>query len=341
MSFCRLLVLAIHLLVFGGPWRCWAGGPRIIFDTDMMTDCDDAGAQAVLHALADRGECEIVATVVSSRDRWSAAVVDGINRWYGRPSLPVGMVRGEGVLEPSKFTQKVGRECPGRFQNPEAEIPDALSIYRELLERAGEGELTIVTVGYLTNLRHLLDSPASAGHPSGRELIQRKVSRWICMGGNFVGTPAHDDLKLGNVNFQRDPQSALAVIRDWPGRVVFVGREIGSVPSGLHAGAVLAQTPEASPVRRAYDAYFGVPGKSRHVADLVTVLYAVRGLGEWWDLHEGGRMVLQADMTFDWRDDAPGPPQAYLLKKRPLDPANDRRVEAVLDELLLQPPAAK
>jgi len=38
----------------------------VIFDTDMMTDCDDAGALAVLHALADRGECRIVATVVSS-----------------------------------------------------------------------------------------------------------------------------------------------------------------------------------------------------------------------------------------------------------------------------------
>ncbi len=39
----------------------WGQSPvRIIFDTDMDTDCDDAGAPALLHALADQGEetCE-------------------------------------------------------------------------------------------------------------------------------------------------------------------------------------------------------------------------------------------------------------------------------------------
>jgi hypothetical protein len=39
---------------------------RIILDTDMSGDCDDAGALALLHALADQGECEILATVVSA-----------------------------------------------------------------------------------------------------------------------------------------------------------------------------------------------------------------------------------------------------------------------------------
>ena len=31
----------------------------ILFDTDMDTDCDDVGAMAILHTLADRGEEEI------------------------------------------------------------------------------------------------------------------------------------------------------------------------------------------------------------------------------------------------------------------------------------------
>lgn len=37
---------------------------KIIFDTDMHTDCDDAGALAVLHALADNWECDILAVIV-------------------------------------------------------------------------------------------------------------------------------------------------------------------------------------------------------------------------------------------------------------------------------------
>jgi hypothetical protein len=40
---------------------------RVIFDTDMDTDCDDAGALALLHALADNGEAVILATLVSSQ----------------------------------------------------------------------------------------------------------------------------------------------------------------------------------------------------------------------------------------------------------------------------------
>ena len=52
----------------------------IIFDTDMDTDCDDAGALAILHALADRGEAEILATVVSSRYPWSVPCVEAIDR---------------------------------------------------------------------------------------------------------------------------------------------------------------------------------------------------------------------------------------------------------------------
>ena len=41
---------------------------KVIFDTDMANDCDDAGALAVLHALADLGEVEILATATNRKD---------------------------------------------------------------------------------------------------------------------------------------------------------------------------------------------------------------------------------------------------------------------------------
>ena len=63
---------------------------KIIFDTDMYTDFDDAGALACLHALADAGECEILATVSNTRDCMSVAMCEIINAYYGRPELPVG-----------------------------------------------------------------------------------------------------------------------------------------------------------------------------------------------------------------------------------------------------------
>src|SRR2546426_660484 len=41
---------------------------KVIFDTDMDSDCDDVLALAILHVLADRGEAEILATVVSTKN---------------------------------------------------------------------------------------------------------------------------------------------------------------------------------------------------------------------------------------------------------------------------------
>src|SRR5437763_4578522 len=104
-----------------------AGKPatiKIILDTDMETDCDDAGALAVLHALADNGECEILATVVSVRDPNSAATVDAINAYRGRAKLPLGMVKGAGVLEKSSYAKRIAAEFPNRVKSAD-DVPDA------------------------------------------------------------------------------------------------------------------------------------------------------------------------------------------------------------------------
>ena len=62
---------------------------KVIFDTDMLTDFDDVGALACLHALADAGECEILATVSSTRGNASVGAVEVIRsarRAATRPS---------------------------------------------------------------------------------------------------------------------------------------------------------------------------------------------------------------------------------------------------------------
>jgi len=310
--------------------------PRIIFDTDMATDCDDAGALAVLHVLADMGECEILATVSSSLNPTACAAIDAINLYYGRPGLPVGTVKGQGVNEGSRFTNRLAAEFPNRFRDA-SEVPDALGIYRDVLEKQPDHSVTIVTVGYLTNLRNLMQLPASGAHVSGSELIRAKVKKWVCMGGNFMGSPPVDDLKLDNVNFRRDAASAYEVIRHWPTRAEFAGREVCSIPSGLKAGAVLVNTPPENPVRMAYEHYLRGPGRSRHVADLVAVLYAVRGLRDYWNLSETGWMDIAPDCAFTWKTDA-AKQQAYLLKKQVNGQPNDRHVETTLDELLVRPP---
>jgi hypothetical protein len=106
------------------------------------------------------------------------------------------------------------------------------------------------------------------------------------------------------------------------------------VPSGLHLGANLIRTPESNPVRVAYDLYGGGV-KDRHVADLTAVLYAVRGLRDYWEISAPGRMEIAPDVSFTWKPDAAGK-QRYLRKR-----ASDRAVETALEELLLAPPRGR
>jgi hypothetical protein len=161
------------------------------------------------------------------------------------------------------------------------------------------------------------------------------------MGGNFIGKPAKDDLQLGNNNFTLDAKAAHAAITEWPTPIVFVGREVASVPSGLKVGARLKEVPADHPVRIAYEQYFGGEAKDRHVADLATVLYAVRGLRDYWHAESRGSIELSADMTFTWNSEGKRP-QAYLLKRKGEDGAtNDRQIELAIEELLLQSPAAR
>lgn len=105
-----LRILPVLFLLLAAP----AGADEplpIIFDTDMDSDCDDAGALALLHALADRGEGEILSTVVSSQHPWSGPCVDAINTYFGRPDLPIGVPQGPGRdQQGSRFARQIAEE---------------------------------------------------------------------------------------------------------------------------------------------------------------------------------------------------------------------------------------
>lgn len=69
-------VLAAGLML---PPPAGAVGPprKILFDSDMGSDCDDAGALALLHTYADEGKAEIIGCVYSSgKVPYEAAVIE-------------------------------------------------------------------------------------------------------------------------------------------------------------------------------------------------------------------------------------------------------------------------
>lgn len=301
---------------------------RLVLDMDMDSDCDDAGALGVMHALADRGEVEPLAVMISALNPWSGPCAEAINAWYGRQDLPIGTARAPAPDQPSRYTRGVAEHLPHRRLARSADALDAVDLYRTVLAAQPDGSVTLATVGDMTNLAKLL---RTAG---GSDLVRTKVKVWVCMGGNFIGRPARDDLSLGNNNFTLDAGSTYQAITGWPTPIVFVGREVCSVPSGVVAGSCLRSLPWNHPVRLAYGLYFGGEPRDRHVADLATVLAAVRGLDgprRLWDAEGRGGMDLRHDMTFTW-DPERKARQAYLLKQ-----TGNEIVQLALEELLMQP----
>lgn len=130
----RLAVAMLAVLCFAAHLPAQV---RIIYDTDMDTDCDDAGALAILHALADRGEAEILATVVSSRYPWSVPCVEAINRYYGRAELPIGAPKtawADTGRRGSRYAKQISGQFATRLKSND-DAPDAVDVYRRVLAR--------------------------------------------------------------------------------------------------------------------------------------------------------------------------------------------------------------
>jgi len=323
------LTSVLALLLWAGIFQGLRAEVKIIFDTDMDTDCDDAGALAILHALADRGEAEILATVVSSRYRWSAPCVEAINRYYGRPQMPIGAPKtawSDTARRGSRYAKQISEQFPTRRKSND-DAPDAVEVYRRVLAAQEDAGVVVVTVGYLTNLRDLLASrPDEISPLDGRALVQRKVRRWVCMGGRY---PEHLDPGVFG-NFKPDPSSAVIAVRDWPGPVYFsgLGRNIGT-------GGPLRRTPADNPVRRVYELYLG-DRKTRSSWDPIAVLFAVRGGADFWEIHAGGHNHIFENGTNQWRD---GPATSHRLVELQPDAAN--RLRDTLDQLMVQAPKAR
>ena len=299
----------------------------ILFDTDMDSDCDDAGALAMLHALADAGEVRVLATVVSARHRWSAPCVEAINRYYGRPDLPIGVPRGRdtGSKIGSRYAQKIAEEFPGRIKSYD-DAPAATEVYRKILAGLPDSGAVLVTVGDVTNVRDLLETGADAHSPlDGKELVRRKVRRWVCMGGRY---PEHRDPKVYG-NFKTDPQAVVAAVRDWPGTIHFCG-----LGENIPTGRGLRDTPADNPVRRVYELYLGSK-PTRPSWDQVALLFAVRPGAPFWKLRTTGYNHIFDNGTNQWRDE---PDRDHVLIE--FAPGVEPGVRDTIEELMVRPPAS-
>lgn len=306
----------------------------IILDTDMLTDCDDAGALAMLHVLADNGEARILGIVLNGQDTHGkhGAVVSAINRYYGRGHLPIGLCKrpaGSSPRKASSYSRAVFAEFPHDGLTDE-QRPDALKVYRRLLAMAPDRSVTIASIGFLTNLDSLLRSTGDEHDArDGPALVRAKVKLLSLMGGKYPVGAEH------NFNHAGAVESTRFVCESWPDAavpMVFSGFELGGP---ILTGKAYQHSPP-SPMRRCYELAYDSLRQGRPSWDQTTVLHAVRGLTHdgvtYWTEIGGGSNQIDAKGANAWVT-SPVRRQTYL--KRALD---DVAMAALMDDLMIRSP---
>ena len=214
--FCFCLVIQ----VFSAPAQKSAPMP-VVFDSDMGPDYDDVGAIALLHAFADSGYIDILGTVASTKYEGVAAVFNVLNTYFKRPDLLIGVPKGKALeLKDSQhWTDTILSKYPHKIKKND-EVPSAVDVYRKALASQTDNTVTIITVGFLTNLADLLRSlPDQYSALNGKELVKRKVKQLVCMAGSF---PAGNEF-----NVRMDAAASQYVFNNWPTSILFSGVEIG------------------------------------------------------------------------------------------------------------------
>ena len=325
-----LAAIVLGAVVASGPAQAREAGPtRVILDTDMWGDIDDALALAMLHALQDRGEASILAVTSSTDDRWCAAYVDLLDTAYGRPGIPVGLVR-NGVKPPARwaggsapmdagapmYTEYVAklRKLDGAAKFPRSltygdDAPEAVALLRKTLVAQPDASVVVVAIGFSTNLARLLASGPDAASPlKGRDLVRRKVRLLSIMAGRFADARVGDEVLLKSrpeYNIRKDIPSAQALFRDWPTPIVASGAEVGFTlrVKGTEIERRFARDPDHPiPITyrymdRTYRSATAPSGMlhDHKTFDLTSVLYAVRPDGGYFSLSGPGAITVLPD----------------------------------------------
>ena len=307
---------------------CAAGNtrPRVILDTDIDSDVDDVGALAMLLNLHNSNKIDLIGIIVTSDDNYAPMCVEAITAFYNAPGIPVAFLHGQPELRNhSRYTRQIANEFSARSISHN-DFPDVADLYRKLLSQSGDSSVVLITIGHLSGLQKLLQSPGNDNYSglSGRELTALKVKSWLCMGGMFP--------EGKEANFYRpDPESTYYCLSNWTGKVVFCGWEVGKeiVTGGEYLKEHVAKD---SPLYRGYELYNNFQGRASW--DQVAVLLLDRRSEEYFSFRSDGRCVV--DKTgYNWWKEGMEENHSYLIFKKDADL---KEIAAYTDKLMIGDP---
>eukprot|EP00756_Hemistasia_phaeocysticola_P003976 Hpha_TRINITY_DN12563_c0_g1::TRINITY_DN12563_c0_g1_i2::g.50772::m.50772 len=212
------------------------GAVPLIVDTDIggggCMDVDDVAALCIANALEDLGEARVAGVVQNSSPPKCAGVISVINTYYGRESIPIGAYKGPGLEANATYLPYVD-ELINNFPSPiknSSQVPDSVSVYKDVLSKEEDNSVVVVSIGMLTNLAELFKSPG------GLELFTKKVKLLAVMGGAYPTSAIIGKCNFCGCVFETNPvavstaeHASAYVIDNLPPTipVMFSGKEVG------------------------------------------------------------------------------------------------------------------
>lgn len=300
---------------------------RLILDTDLGPDYDDVGAMAVMHALADSGYVDILATVSSNKSELTIPCIEIINTFFNRPDIPVGVAKSESAVtlecpHTKKWTEILPQKYAHRIAKS-SDVPDAVKIYRSVLCAQPDSSVTICTIGAFSNLKALLQSAGDElSSETGLELVRRKVKHLVSMAGMFPEGREY--------NVYCDASSSSFVIEHWPTEITFCGFEIGyNIITGR---AVSQMSTENHPIKDVFALSMaqGEP-QGRWSWDQATVWVAIKGHTPYYT-SERGIISIDSEGNNTWEATETGK-HIRLIASLPA-----KEVETLLEKYMMHCP---
>lgn len=310
---------------------------KIILETDIGNDIDDALALDMLYKYMDVGEIDLLGVMTNKESEYSAEYIDIMNTWYGYPDIPIGIIHNGADCE-NDATNYAKHVCLMKKENGEpafnrslknhAQLPEAHLLYRKILAQQPDTSVTIVSVGFSTNLARLLDTPADDISPlTGKELVARKVKLLCTMAGCF------NNKNLFEYNIVKDIQAAKKVFAEWPTCLVTSPFEVGIA---IHYPGSSIENDFAwapmHPMVEAYKAYQQMP-YDRPTWDLTSVLYSIEG-ASYFNVSPAGKISVTEKGATDFIPDTKGK-QYYLT----VDSIQAETIKQRFIHLITGPPA--
>lgn len=330
---------------------------KVILDTDPSADPDDVGCMAMLHNMATKGECEILAVINSTHYKQSSLSISAINTFYNRKAIPVGDYKGysKKIEAPeTNYDYHLARVYPRNIHSWK-EALDGVSLYREILASAEDSSITVVIIGTMHNFYDLLRSGGDKfSELDGVQLVEKKVAQVVTMGGNFIDGQGYDRTNWGGSDLlceytdwsclnQERNEMCRYVIEHCPSPFVASGWEVGCGDyynanfGNVMTGQSLRELDTTHILRRSYEYHFVTRDEtediSRHSNDQCALHYAIRGESNNYIAYTNGKIALSESGVCNW-DESLNNQQGFIQKNRHKD-----SIASEIEELMMMTPA--